>query len=114
MVDEQLPLALDTDSEPEPDVSVVEEHPRDLLDNHPIEAILVVGVADASLQFDRGKKQALYAQHGLLEYWIVNLVKRQLDVLREAEDESYADTTVYVDETVPLPGHSLSVADLLP
>jgi Uma2 family endonuclease len=115
LVNDQLPLALDPDSEPEPDVSVVEGHPRDFLDDHPTEAVLVVEVADASLRFDRGEKHTLYARHGLPEYWIVNLVDRQLEVRREPGDDSYADTTVYdADETVSLRGHSISVSDLLP
>lgn len=33
LVDEQLPLALDPDSEPEPDVSVVQGQPRDFLED---------------------------------------------------------------------------------
>ena len=57
MVDEQLPLALGPESEPEPDVSVVE-------------------VAEASLQSDRTCKRDLYARHALPEYWIVDLVDR--------------------------------------
>jgi len=67
MVDEQLPLALAPDSEPEPDVAVVEGQPRDFLDDHPAMAVLVVEVADGSLQFDQEKKQTLYGRHGLPE-----------------------------------------------
>src|SRR5262245_24175981 len=49
----QLPLALDPDSEPEPDIAVVAGSPRDYRDAHPSSALLVVEVADASLVFDR-------------------------------------------------------------
>jgi Uma2 family endonuclease len=76
MVDEQLPLALGPESEPEPDVSVVEGQPRDVLDEHPLSAALVVEVAEASLQSDRTRKRDSYARHALPEYWIVNLVDR--------------------------------------
>ena len=115
MVDEQLPLALDPDSEPEPDVSVIEGHPRDFLDDHPSSAALVVEVAEASLQFDRTRKRPLYARHDLPEYWIVNLVDRQLEVHRAPAGESYTETTVHTaDETVSLRDQSVAVSDLLP
>jgi Uma2 family endonuclease len=115
MVDEQLPLALDPDSEPEPDVCVVEGQPRDFLDDHPTSAVLVVEVADASLQFDPGKKRDLYARHGLSEYWIVNLADRQLEVHRAPTGESYSERVVFEDgETVSLHSQSVAVADLLP
>jgi Uma2 family endonuclease len=115
LVDEQLPLALGPHSEPEPDVSVIEGHPRDFLGNHPSSAVLVVEVADASLQFDRNTKRALYARHDLPEYWIVNLVDRQLEVHRGTAGESYAETTVHTaDESVSLRDQSVAVSDLLP
>lgn len=115
MVDEQLPLALEPDSEPEPDVSVVEGQPRDFLNEHPTSAVLVVEVADASLQFDRSKKRDLYVRHGLSEYWIVNLTDRQLEIHRAPTGESYAERAVFEEgETVSLRGQSVAVSALLP
>jgi Uma2 family endonuclease len=115
LVDEQLPLALGPHSEPEPDVSMVEGQPRDFLDDHPSSARLIVEVAEASLQFDRTRKRTLYARHDLPEYWIVNLVDRQLEVHRGPVGESYAETTVHTaDETVSLRDQSVAVSDLLP
>lgn len=115
LVDEQLPLALGPDSEPEPDVSVIEGQPRDFLDGHPTSAVLVVEGAEASLRFDRNRKRALYARHGLPEYWIVNLKERQLEVHREPSGEDYAEVTIYdSDQTVSVQGDSIVVSDLLP
>lgn len=114
-VDEQLPLALGPESEPEPDVSVVEGRPRDFLEDHPTSAVLVVEVADASLQFDRNRKQALYARYNLPEYWIVNLRNRQLEIRRKPVEESYTDVAVYEPgDAVSLRGQSVAVSDLLP
>lgn len=115
LVHDQLPLALGSDSEPEPDVSVVEGQPRDFLDDHPTSAVLVVEVAEASLQFDRDRKRALYARHGLPEYWIVNLKERQLEVYREPSGEAYAEVATYdPDHTVSVQGDSIAVSDIFP
>src|SRR5262249_59935033 len=70
------PLALGEHSEPEPDVAVVAGAPFDYVTGHPTTAALVVEVADSSLRLDRRFKAAVYAQAGLREDWIVNLVDR--------------------------------------
>ena len=44
---------------------------------------LLVEVSDATLAKDRGKKAADYARAGIADYWIVNLVSRQLEVHRD-------------------------------
>lgn len=77
------PLALDEDSEPEPDVAIVAGEPRDYVSAHPSTAALVVEVADSSLRLDRRLKGGLYARAGLPDYWIVNLVDSTLEVHRE-------------------------------
>src|SRR5215467_13899211 len=78
----QMPLALDDDSEPEPDVAVVTGVPREYLGAHPATAALAVEVAEATLRLDR-VKSGLYARAGIQDYWIVNLVERVLEVHRE-------------------------------
>jgi Uma2 family endonuclease len=96
-------------------VSVVEGQPRDVLDEHPLSAALIVEVAEASLQSDRTRKRDLYARHALPEYWIVNLVGRQLEVHRAPTGDAYLETAVRPDdETVSLWGQSVAVLDLLP
>jgi Uma2 family endonuclease len=80
---EEKPLALDTVSEPEPDVVVVRGHPRDYRDDHPSTPKLVVEVADTSLALDRLRKGGLYARAGVADYWIVNLLDEALEVYRQ-------------------------------
>lgn len=75
----QLPIALEPDSEPEPDVSVVAESPRDDRDDHPSHPTLVVEVADTSIRLDRTVKARIYARGGIPEYWIVNLIARVVE-----------------------------------
>ncbi|MBM3221621.1 MAG: Uma2 family endonuclease [Candidatus Rokubacteria bacterium] len=86
----QDPIALDDDSEPEPDVAVVAGDFRDYLADHPQRPALVVEVSESSLGFDRRRKGSLYARGGVQDYWIVNLVDRVLEVYREPEADPSA------------------------
>lgn len=82
-VREEKPIALDDQSEPEPDVVVVPGTPRDYLDTHPSRPVLLVEVAETSLAIDRLRKGRLYARAGVADYWVVNLIEEVLEVYRE-------------------------------
>lgn len=79
----QGPVALDYESEPEPDVAVVPGSFRDYTAEHPSRPVLVVEVSESSLRFDRHHKGSVYARAGLADYWILNLVDRVLEVYRD-------------------------------
>ncbi|MCY3844612.1 MAG: Uma2 family endonuclease [Acidobacteria bacterium] len=114
----RTPLAIGPDSEPEPDIAVVEGAPGDYLDAHPTTALLAVEVSDDSLRRDRTVKQRLYARHGLPEYWIVALPDARLEVHREPAADGYRSVRIYRrgDRVAPLarPGTEIAVDDLLP
>jgi len=121
----QLPLALDDDSEPEPDVSVVRGSLAQADRTLPSRPDLVVEVAESSLTFDRREKASLYARARVEEYWIVNLVSRVLEVLRDPVRDAaapygwrYSRTRVLTgaDVVFPLgaPLSRIAIADLLP
>jgi Uma2 family endonuclease len=125
VVRSQMPVALDDESEPEPDVAVVAGDPRDYRDAHPTRPVLVVEVALSRLGFDRERKGSLYARAGLADYWIVNLPDRRLEVYRGPVPDGAAPfgwrygtaLALGPDERVaPLaaPEASVAVADLLP
>lgn len=118
IVDSQLPLALrGSESEPEPDVSVIEGAIEDFQDRHPSTAVLVVEVSDASLADDRIRKQRIYARDKIAEYWIVNLADECLEVYREPGGDAYQskETLRSGDEvTPPEASAAVAVADLLP
>ena len=67
-------------SEPEPDFAIVEQ--KGYGKSHPVpgEILLVVEVANTSLEIDRNSKARLYAAAGLPEYWIINLIHRQIEI----------------------------------
>jgi len=86
------PLALG-DSEPEPDLALVP--PGDYDHEHPKGAYLVIEVSRSSLDKDRGLKARLYAEHGIPEYWVVNLRDRQVEVHTEPTDDGYTRLITY-------------------
>ena len=114
----QLPLAIAADSEPEPDVAVVEGAIADYRDAHPSSALLVVEVADDSLRRDRSVKRRLYARRGIPECWIVALPDAALEVYRDPSGDDFRDVAVLRsgDTVRPLaaPAAAIAVADLLP
>jgi Uma2 family endonuclease len=121
----QGPLALDEESEPEPDVAVVPGSFRDYVARHPSRPVLVIEVSESSLALDREYKGSLYARAGLADYWIVNLVDRVLEVYREPAPDSAAsfgwryrsiEVLAPVASVSPLAssGVTIRVADLLP
>ena len=121
----QLPVALDANSEPEPDVAVIRGAPRDFLDDHPSRPALIVEVSGESLSFDRTTKARLYARARVREYWIVNLKAHTLEVrrrplrsAREPHGWRYGSVTVYgagdVVSPAAAPRARVRVAELLP
>ena len=125
LVRAQLPIALDDDSEPEPDACVVPGVARHYRHDHPKRPVLVVEVADESLARDRGRKASVYARAGVADYWIVNLRGRVLEVYRRpirSARASFGWRYGHVERFGPkaivsplaAPGARIPVADLLP
>jgi len=121
----QLPVALDDESEPEPDLALVPGEWAEYRTAHPSRPALVIEVAETSLAFDRGEKGSLYARGGIRDYWIVNLVDRVLEVYREPEPDPTAPygwrygtvqrvTRDAVVSPLALPTVRAAVATLLP
>jgi Uma2 family endonuclease len=120
----QLPVALDDDSEPEPDVAVVRGSYRDYRSAHPTRPALLVEVADTTLTVDR-RKAGLYARAGVPEYWIVNLIDELVEIRRDPIESPparfgwvYAETLLLRrgDVVAPMAAHSARIAvdSLLP
>lgn len=96
----QNPIGLNDDSEPVPDISVLQ--PRDDGYRHhrpgPAEVQLVIEVADSSLEKDRQVKIPLYAQHGIREVWLIDLIKPGVEVYRSPGPNGYADMRRFVGD----------------
>jgi Uma2 family endonuclease len=96
LIRRQDPIQLDDFSEPEPDLVVVRGGVLDYADHHPIasEIYLVVEVADSTLKYDSETKDKVYAQAGILEYWVLDVKGRQLHIFREPSDDGYVSHTI--------------------
>jgi Uma2 family endonuclease len=72
----QQPITLPPDNEPEPDAVIARGDQDTYRHRHPgpDDVTCVIEVADSSLERDRVTKQRLYADNGLPQYVIVNLV----------------------------------------
>ena len=73
----QNPVRLSRRSEPEPDLTLLRpesERERSYEVDHPTAAdvLLLVEVADNSLEYDLGRKARLYARHGVPELWVLD------------------------------------------
>jgi Uma2 family endonuclease len=125
VIREEKPLSLGADSDPEPDLAVVPGKLRDYKDAHPTTAALVIEVSESTLGYDRNQKASLYAKAGIADYWVVNLVHRQVEVYRRPIADaaapygfSYGELSIFKegDTVAPLakPKVKIAVADLLP
>ena len=75
-------------------------------------------VADSSLRFDREVKGRLYAEAGIADYWIVNLVDDVLEVYRDPREGTYSTKLVCkAGDRIALlsfPDLDVAVRDLIP
>ena len=85
----QDPILLPIDSEPEPDFVILRDRSDNYLTGHPTpeDILLVIEIADSSLNYDRDIKGTLYAEAGIEHYWLFNLIYNRL----EAYSQPYRD-----------------------
>ena len=120
VVGAQDPFAIGDASEPQPDLTIAKprvdfyatEHPR------PEDLFLVIEVSHSSLRYDREVKVPLYAEAGVAEFWLLNLVDNILEIYRDPGPKGYRSLQRLSpgDHVSPLafPDLTLAVADLLP
>ena len=115
----QNPFNLDEQSQPQPDLTLLDpacdREPRHPL---PREIFLVIEVSDSTVRYDREDKRPAYARQGIREYWIVNLEDNVFEVFRDPDGDTYRDTlTLHSPDVIaPLafPDVTLRIGDFLP
>ncbi len=93
----QDPITIEDHSEPEPDIALLTFSEDFYAERHPgpEDVLLLIEVADSTLAKDQRLKLPLYAEAGIVEYWIVNLVDHKLEVYTNPEDNTYTSTSIY-------------------
>ena len=125
MVRGQEPISIPPNSEPEPDIAIALNRADHYLSSHPTptDIVLIAEISDSTLQYDCETKPSLYAEAGIDNYWIFNLVKNHLEVY----DRPFMDNTgqfayrsqqtVLSSETISIPGFAnlnLDLAEIFP
>jgi Uma2 family endonuclease len=120
----QLPIEISTlDQErslPEPDLAVLMESKAEYRGRHPRgdELLLLIEVADTTVQYDATIKRDLYARAQVPEYWVLDVTGRRLIVHRNALQGKFGQVmTLSESDTVCIesqPGASIPVAEMLP
>lgn len=119
VVSVQNPIRLDDRTEPEPDIAVLKPRSDDYRQATPCpeDVLLVVEVADNSLDYDRSVKLPLFARHGIPELWIVNIVAAEVEVCRTPVGDRYTSVSRLGRDGVltleSLPGAAIPVAAVL-
>lgn len=91
VVSVQDPIRLGPWSEPQPDVALLRPRADYYAGEHPgpADVLLVVEVAESSVDTDRRYKVPLYAAAGIPEVWLVDLVERRIDICTEPDAGGY-------------------------
>ncbi|WNZ26216.1 Uma2 family endonuclease [Leptolyngbya sp. NK1-12] len=105
-------------SEPQPDIAIVQRLGADYLDHHPYPENIfwLIEYSDSSLSKDLEAKAKIYAAVGIPEYWVINLRTMQLIVFRSPTPAGYLSHQVWTQPQIcPLafPDISISVNRLL-
>jgi Uma2 family endonuclease len=90
------PVQIGESSLVQPDIAVLRPRHDYYASEYPQaeDALLLIEVADTSLQLDRSHKVPLYAREGVAEVWLVNLLRHAVEVFRRPERGAYRDQLV--------------------
>jgi Uma2 family endonuclease len=115
----QSPISIDDFSEPQPDLALLKPRADFYSNSHPTPAdvLVIIEVADTSLEYDRNVKLPLYARAGIPEAWLVVLPKDFIEVHSEPKNGKYQKVQRLKRgkklTSATLSGFSLAVDDIL-
>src|SRR5262249_24099350 len=110
----QAPITL-SDSEPEPDITLArgEEETYDARHPEPKDIGVLMEIGDSSVLDDRRDKGELYAKAKVLEFWLINLVTRKIEVYTKPRGAKFQKNVEYSEkQAVPLVLDGLKIADI--
>ncbi len=115
----QNPIELGAFSQPEPDIAILHWQDDFYESGHPTaqDIYLLIEVSDTTLNYDRTHKLPIYAESGIAEYWIVNLLDNQIEVYRNPSGQVYQSIETFTKgQTLTielLPEVTIAVTDIL-
>lgn len=91
IVSVQDPIHIDDYNEPEPDIALLKRRSDFYRKSHPTpqDVLLLVEVSDSTIEYDRAIKKTLYAEAGILEYWLVNLQNNTVEVYSQPKNGNF-------------------------
>ena len=113
------PITLPDQSEPEPDIAIVQlPVNREYRRHHPYPENIfwVIEYSDSSLSKDLEVKTIVYAEVDIPEYWVVNLKTQTLIVFREPRSGQYTSRQEYTSgsiTTLAFPDISIKVSSII-
>ena len=89
----QNPVQINDYSEPLPDVALLQ--PREdfyaQANPQPADVLLIIEVADSSVEYDQDIKIPLYAQANIPEVWLVNLPQEAIEIYTQPHEGEYRE-----------------------
>ncbi len=109
----QDPIFLPPNSEPEPDFAIVRDREDNYLTGHPTpeDILLVIEIADSSLDYDREIKGTIYAEAGIEHYWLFNLIDNHLESYRDPYRDAQGKGK-YAQRSYVLPHQAIALPNL--
>lgn len=85
------PITLPNNSEPQPDIAIVQPLGNEYRSHHPYpeNIFLIIEISQATLSKDLGPKKEMYAQAGIQEYWVVDIPQSQLHIFQNPNQGEY-------------------------
>jgi Uma2 family endonuclease len=105
-------VQLSDDTLPQPDIALLKFREDGYIKKHPgaSDILLVVEVADSSVDYDFGKKLKLYARYGVQEVWVLNVQTNTLHFFRSRTETGYREQGSTREPAVlPIPSLNLTV-----
>jgi Uma2 family endonuclease len=119
LVSGQNPIHIDEYNEPEPDIALLKPREDFYAEDHPQprDVLLLIEVADSSVEFDRETKKSLYAAAEIGEFWLVNLKENTVEVYTQPKNGGYRLTRILesgeVLQSSAIENLSLEVGEIL-